>query len=69
MTPDAYGLIEQKLDSKSRRRLVLIAKVIQNLANEVYFEQKEEYMKCSNVFIDSNLEKMHSFFDSLVVPS
>jgi hypothetical protein len=67
VTPDAFGLIEQKLESKSRRRLVLIAKVLQNLANEAYFEQKEEYMKCSNVFIESNLGKMHSFFDSLVV--
>ena len=69
MTPDAFGLIDQKLESKSRRRLVLIAKVLQNLANEAYFEQKEEYMKCSNVFIESNLDKMHSFFDSLVVRS
>lgn len=66
VTPDAFGLIDQKLESKSRRRLVLIAKVLQNLANEAYFEQKEEYMKCSNVFIESNLDKMHSFFDSLV---
>ncbi len=69
VTPDAFGLIDEKLDSSTRRRLVLIAKMLQNLANEAYFETKEEYMRGLNVFIENNLSKMHSFFDAIVVIS
>ncbi len=52
------------LPPEARRCLVLVAKLLQTLANEATFE-KEEYMLCFNPFITENTEKMRSAFRSL----
>jgi neurofibromin 1 len=56
-----------------RRTLVLISKVIQNVANEVEFGDKEAYMMPMNSFIKENVLRMKTFLgviaSSAVPPS
>lgn len=48
-----------------RRTLILISKVIQNLANELEFGDKEAYMMPMNVFIQQNIPRMKEFLTNL----
>jgi formyltetrahydrofolate synthetase len=57
------------LDSKSSRKLVLIAKTLQNLSNLVEFGQKEPYMAAMNTFIQDKMEEMKKFLDKISVKS
>jgi len=41
------------LDSKDRRNLILLTKILQNLANQVEFGIKEEFLVCMNPLIIS----------------
>lgn len=52
------------VEGVSKRRLMLISKALQNLANGIYF--KEAYMaNALNSWIDDNRPKLESFFDRL----
>lgn len=44
MTPFAYGLVPNEPTPSAQRILILVAKVLQNAANEVEFGKKEAYM-------------------------
>ena len=48
-----------------RRALILISKVVQNVANEVEFGDKEAYMMPMNAFIKENIPRMKCFLDVL----
>jgi hypothetical protein len=50
---------------KAFRTLVLISKLLQNLANNVLFSQKETYMIPLNEFYEKNQEKMAKFLDTV----
>ena len=50
-----------------RRGLVLVTKMLQNLANGVYFTDKEEYMTVLNPFVKHNLQLVKRFFTQLSV--
>jgi hypothetical protein len=50
-----------------RRGLVMISKVLQNLANGIEFGCKEAHMAILNPFITENLSVVHMFFDKLTV--
>jgi len=63
--PDSYGLIKIKPSLAGRRNLVLVAKVLQNLANEITFGKKENYMIKMNDFIETNIPKLGGFYDKL----
>jgi len=65
VSPAAYSLTQETPDSAQQRRLILIAKLLQNLSNDAYFE-KEEYMSSLNGFLDSNRDKLNQFFDALL---
>jgi hypothetical protein len=45
------------------RTLLLITKIIQNIANGIIFIKKEEFLKPFNNFIDKFIELTRSFFD------
>ena len=63
VAPDGYGVITQDIQDKDLRRgLVLVTKVLQNLANRVLFT-KEKFMECMNPFIDANLSLIRDMFD------
>jgi len=65
--PDSYGLIKTRPSSAARRNLVLVAKLLQNLANEVRFGNKELFMSKFNDFIDTNIPKLADFYHRLTI--
>jgi len=64
--PDSYGLTKDIPSPNARRNLVLVAKVLQNLANNVLFGDKETYMTKLNDFISTNIPKLSIFYDQLL---
>lgn len=46
---------------------MLVSKTLQQLANGLLFEMKEDYMKLVNPFISENLEALKGFFDDISV--
>jgi len=67
-SPEAYGIVEEPPSPDSRRLLILITKVLQNLSNDVEFGSKEPYMTKMNDFIQSNRPKLTTFYENLLKP-
>lgn len=55
-----YTILEYP-NEKSARNLMLIAKVIQTIANFTRFSYKENYMEFINDYVDKEGESMKSF--------
>jgi hypothetical protein len=53
-TPEMYGICKEPPSPEARRHLLLVAKVLQTLANGVLFGQKESYMVYLNSFIETH---------------
>lgn len=68
VAPEAEGLVSQAPSKEMRRGLLLIAKVIQNLANNVLFGAKEPYMYPLNDFLTQNIYKVTTFLREISVP-
>ena len=68
ISPENYGLSSKKLDASSRRMFILIAKILQNLANDVEFGAKERHMSQLNELITQNKEKIRQYFDEVAKP-
>ncbi|KAJ3432596.1 ras gtpase-activating protein [Anaeramoeba flamelloides] len=63
---DQFGVLDEEyLSDDTVRMLVLVAKVLQNLANGALFGVKEEYMISLNDFIESNMDVMSQYLDSV----
>ncbi|RYP13921.1 hypothetical protein DL767_010513 [Monosporascus sp. MG133] len=58
VAPETDGLVSTPPSKELRRGLLLIAKVIQNLANNVLFGAKEPYMYGLNDFLTQNIYKV-----------
>jgi hypothetical protein len=58
LVPQTYGLVKGEVHPKTHRTLILIAKVLQNLANKNDFSGKEEFMEVMNGFIERNVGKV-----------
>jgi Ras GTPase-activating-like protein IQGAP2/3 len=66
VTPQAFMLVDSKLSANTRRNLTLLAKMLQNLANNVQFGGvKEFYMEPLNVFLDRNRDRLNDFLEGL----
>uniref|UniRef100_A0A7S4PCN8 Ras-GAP domain-containing protein n=1 Tax=Paramoeba aestuarina TaxID=180227 RepID=A0A7S4PCN8_9EUKA len=66
VTPQAFMLVETKLSANTRRNLTLLAKVLQNLANNVQFGGvKEFFMAPLNAVLDSNKARVNEFMERL----
>jgi hypothetical protein len=52
---------------ESRRKLILVSKVLQNIANGLEFGEKEEFMKLTNEFIISKMGVVENFIEELSV--
>eukprot|EP00002_Diphylleia_rotans_P008478 TRINITY_DN1834_c0_g2_i3.p1 TRINITY_DN1834_c0_g2~~TRINITY_DN1834_c0_g2_i3.p1 ORF type:complete len:2567 (-),score=480.65 TRINITY_DN1834_c0_g2_i3:159-7859(-) len=61
--PESFEVIEITPKVSTRRNLILITKVIQNLVNGVPF--KEPYMKGLNSFIEKNQKNLQTFLELL----
>ncbi|OAA76331.1 Ras GTPase activator [Akanthomyces lecanii RCEF 1005] len=68
VAPEAEGLVDAPPPKELRRGLLLIAKVIQNLANNVLFGTKEPYMFPLNRFLVENISVVTSFLRTISVP-
>lgn len=68
VAPDAEGLITSAPSKEMRRGLLLIAKVVQNLANNVLFGAKEPYMFPLNDFLTQNIYRVTTFLREISVP-
>jgi len=69
--PHVFGLMKEPPGESAQRYLVLLSKVLQNLANNTLPGNKEDYMQKMNEFILNNQKPLREFFDKLVaeVPS
>ncbi|EJT70411.1 hypothetical protein GGTG_11435 [Gaeumannomyces tritici R3-111a-1] len=68
VAPEVEGLVSTSPSKEMRRGLLLIAKVIQNLANNVLFGAKEPYMFPLNDFLAQNIYKITTFLREISVP-
>jgi len=65
-TPNAHMLVEQKLSAQGRRNVTIIAKILQNLSNNVAFGGvKEAYMECLNPLMYNSWTMLNAFLDNL----
>lgn len=67
VAPEAEGLLDTAPSKELRRGLLLIAKVIQNLANNVLFGAKEPYMYPLNKFLTQNIYYVTTFLRQISV--
>jgi len=66
VTPNAFMLIETKLSAQTKRNLTLIAKMLQNVANNVPFGGvKEFFMEALNPMLERNTPIMNAFLERL----
>eukprot|EP01132_Coremiostelium_polycephalum_P009133 gene9133-11190_t len=65
IAPQTSGLVDEQPGPEATRALVLIGKVLQNLANGIEFGQKESFMIPVNRFIIGNLDRLYAYFDRL----
>ena len=56
-------------DERTNRKLTLVAKVVQSLANFTRFGVKEEYMYFMNNFVENHIPNMKRFLDRISVSS
>lgn len=68
VAPEVEGLLDTPPSRELRRGLLLIAKVIQNLANNVLFGAKEPYMFPLNDFLTQNIYRVTTFLREISVP-
>ncbi|KAI5802565.1 hypothetical protein FPQ18DRAFT_365113 [Pyronema domesticum] len=68
VAPDSEGLVDHVPTKEMRRGLMLIAKIIQNLANNVLFGAKEAYMIPLNDFLTGNICEVITFLRNISVP-
>lgn len=66
LTPCAYGLMEEMPLGDSMRRLVLVGKLMQNLANNTPPGTKETHMVRFNDFVRSNQDKLRVYLNNLL---
>jgi neurofibromin 1 len=67
VAPDAEGLVHTTPSKDMRRGLLLIAKIVQNLANNVLFGAKEPWMFPLNDFLTQNIYRVTTFLREISV--
>lgn len=65
VAPQVYGLLPNNPNETSQRYFVLIAKTLQNLANETLPGTNEEFMAPINEFITKNIQSLHNWVDAV----
>ena len=59
--PEAFGLVPSPPTRDERRQLILVTKVLQNLANGVLFGTKERFMVQLNPFLTTNTPRLNEY--------
>jgi len=65
VTPEQFGIVPDGSIGKNRRVLVLISKILQNIANKIVSSDKEPYMQAMNTFVREYTPIIMNFFASL----
>ncbi|CAF0748129.1 unnamed protein product [Didymodactylos carnosus] len=65
LSPNLFGLTQEYPSEKSSRKLTLIAKTLQTLANFSRFGNKESYMKFMNDFVGKESDNMRRFLANI----
>jgi len=65
LSPENFGLVDEPPSIEARRHLILVAKVIQNLANGIEFGNKEQFMVDLNPLILAYIFKIQNFLNEL----
>eukprot|EP00698_Gefionella_okellyi_P020404 TRINITY_DN6396_c0_g1_i1.p1 TRINITY_DN6396_c0_g1~~TRINITY_DN6396_c0_g1_i1.p1 ORF type:complete len:716 (+),score=137.38 TRINITY_DN6396_c0_g1_i1:51-2198(+) len=66
LSPDAAKLTPLPITTRIRRNMVLVTKLLQNLANGVQFDgYKERFMMAMNKFLLANSERMNAYLTRL----
>ncbi|KAJ9061115.1 Ras GTPase activating protein ira2 [Entomophthora muscae] len=68
VAPDINGLVSLIGDKDLRRGLLLSTKVIQNLANNVFFGAKESFMISLNDLLTDYIPKVSSYLEEISTP-
>ncbi|KAI9839685.1 MAG: Ras GTPase activating protein ira2 [Sclerophora amabilis] len=68
VAPESEGLVASTPTKEMRRGLLLIGKVVQNLANNVLFGAKEPYMSPLNDFLAHNIYQVTAFLRTIAAP-
>jgi len=64
--PHVYGLLDGPPAPTAQRQLILLSKMLQNLANNTLPSTKESYMAKLDMFITNNQDELRTFFDKVV---
>jgi len=67
--PQYYGLLQSPPNTVAQRQLVLIGKVLQNLANMTTLGAKEQVMNNFEDFMQRNIPKMRQLYMALLDPA
>ncbi|BFZ63306.1 Ras GTPase activating protein ira2 [Saitoella coloradoensis] len=67
VAPESESLVDSVPTREARRALLLIAKIVQNLANNVLFGAKEPFMVILNEFLTSNIFTITAFLRDISV--
>jgi len=65
LSPNLFQLMETSQSKQTPRNLMLISKVLMNLANMVEFGEKEQYMKVMNEFISLNTPVFKDYINNI----
>jgi len=69
MSPSSVGICkEEEITNESRRALILISKILQNLANGVSFSKKERFMTVFEDIMNENTSAIQQFYETLAKP-
>eukprot|EP01088_Endostelium_zonatum_P012083 TRINITY_DN2624_c0_g2_i1.p1 TRINITY_DN2624_c0_g2~~TRINITY_DN2624_c0_g2_i1.p1 ORF type:complete len:983 (-),score=210.82 TRINITY_DN2624_c0_g2_i1:156-3104(-) len=66
MSPQSVGILNEVAHPTAQRQLILLSKVLQNLANDTLPGVKEAYMEKLNEFISNNRGSLQKFYDKLI---
>ncbi|KAJ3452543.1 ras gtpase-activating protein [Anaeramoeba flamelloides] len=66
VVPESIGIVKKNISRESRKGLVLVSKLIQNIANNTYL--KDDTMSFLNHLIDDLHPEMTNFLDQLAEP-
>jgi neurofibromin 1 len=67
VAPDSENLCKPINNPKIRRALLLVTKIVQNLANDIVFRQKEPYLMIMNDFLTEHINQMKAFLEEISV--
>jgi len=67
VAPEAFGLWKGAINPSDRRSLILVSKIVQNMANGVSFGPKEPFMVPFNDLIEEKKPLMEKILETLSV--